>query len=128
MTDGPAELDPQLRKALRLALLGGSMVTARLLSEALFIVVLLTQSRFGKVFAEFGFPLPVLTKIVRSGLFLWLLGALLGLTIFLDWRLRNSDRREPCNTVAVIVILALGALYVIGMFLPLVMPLQNLSK
>ena len=101
---------------------------AIVLSGALFVVVLSTQGRLDGIYANLGWrELPLVTNLVRSRSFVWLAGILLGLTIIQGLLLKNKFMRAACNTVAGIAAFVLGALYVFGMFRPLIILVEKVS-
>lgn len=98
-----------------------AFAVAVVFSGALFFAVLSTQGGLDKIFSDFGCrELPAITNLVRSGLFVWLAGTMFGLTIIKELLLKNTAMRAACNSVAIIAAMVLGALYVFGMFVPLI--------
>jgi hypothetical protein len=80
------------------------------------------------MFVEFEAERPVLTDMVLSAPFVWLVGLLFGLTGIKEVLLKNRTAKATCNTMALLVAFFLGALYVVGIWRPLIVLLDSPSK
>jgi hypothetical protein len=103
-------------------------VVSLLLTGALFVWIISTQSRFNRIFADFGTKTPMLTDMVRSTPFVWLAGALFGLTCIKELFLKSRTVKATWNVLAILAALFLGALYQVGMFQALTKLIGELSK
>ena len=70
-----------------------SIITSLFLTGGLFVGVLCSRSSMRSTFADFGTKVPVLTDVVLSASFAWLVGILFGLTVLKE-ALLKSLRRE----------------------------------
>ena len=96
----PAEDARQTARA-RCGLDDGSVVltvASILTTGGLLAVVLSTRIKFSNIFADFQAELPLLTDILRSACFAWLVGILFGLTILKEFVVRNRTATAACNT------------------------------
>jgi hypothetical protein len=99
----------------------------------LFVGVLATRGRFEEFFTDFGYvdfqaTLPALTNGVRSTCFVAVVGLLFAMTVIKEFLLKSKPARAACNTAAFYGALLLGALYVMGMFLPLNVLIERVSQ
>jgi hypothetical protein len=121
--------DPTERAAAPVPSEGGSIfhtATAIFLTGALFAGVVGTQGRFNRMFSEFGTKLMPLTDFVRSPSFAWLAGTLFVVTIAVEFAVKRRKWKTTFSTIAILVAVLMAAVYVVGMFLPLIR-LANLS-
>jgi len=93
---------------------------------ALFVGVVSTQGRFNRIFVEFNTKLMPLTDFVRSPSFAWLTGTLFGVTIAVEFAFKRRKWKTTFSTIAILVAVLMAAVYVVGMFWPLIR-LTNLS-
>ena len=108
---------------------GGSILRtaeALLFTGALLVGVVSTQGRFNRMFIEFNTKLTPLTDFVRSPSFAWLAGTLFVVTIAVEFGLKRRKWKATFSTIAILAAVLMAAVYVAGMFLPLIR-LTNLS-
>jgi hypothetical protein len=98
----------------------GIFACALIFTGGLFAAVLRTRGSMSKIFADFDVIRTPVTKIALSEYFVWILGALFGLTIIKELLLKKSKLKAVCSILAVLVAVSLGLLYVVGAFLPLI--------
>jgi hypothetical protein len=125
--DEPAALDRQCEMRGALACGGGCLAVSILLSGALVVAILSTRGRFNAIFMDLGTDLPAITNIACSDLFVWLAAVVPGLAIVAGalWKGRTAEAR--CNAIAIFAALFLGAVYVVGMVLPLLTLITRLQ-
>jgi hypothetical protein len=102
--------------------------TSLLLTGGLLAAVLRTQAGFSKIFADFAMKLPTLTLLVSSPGFTWLVGVLFVTTVLKELLLRNVTARTIWNACAILAVQVLAALYVIGIFGPLIVLVDRVAK
>ena len=101
---------------------------AFLLTGGLLTVVLRTRGQFDKIFADFKTELPLVTQVTRSAPFSWLVEVLFALNVAKEFLPFSRRVKAVCSTLAILAVLALGALYLTGMFLPLSRLIEKLSE
>ena len=94
--------------------------TAPILTGILFIAVIISRAFLARIFVEFDVQTPMLTGIVRSAPFAWLVGLLFGLTVVVEVFLKNRTAKAIWRLFAILAVLVLGALYLFGMFRPMI--------
>lgn len=94
----------------------------------LFIAVLSTRGYFDKLFHDFGVQLPAITNMLRSPVFIWIVGVLFGVTVLVQMIVTSRNTKTAWNVIAIIFALLLGGLYAIAMFLPFIVTIEALSS
>jgi hypothetical protein len=108
-------------------------VTSLLATGALLTGVVTTRGSFDKIFTDFGYNdfdvmLPMVTRVVRSALFVWFLGALFGLTALKEMLLKSTTKKLVWNIIVMYAALLLAAFYAVGMFRPLIVLVRSVSQ
>jgi hypothetical protein len=101
--------------------------SAVVLTAHLLAIVLATRGRFRKIFLDFDVQLPVLTSVVCSAEFAWLVAAVFALTVIKQLLVRDSTAKAVFDAASIVTALALGGLYVEGIFLPLLELIDKLT-
>jgi hypothetical protein len=94
----------------------------------LLALILSTRNSLGKLFVDFNVELPQIANVAASPWFARVVGALLVLTALKEFVVRSRAARAVCNATAIFAAVLLGGVYAIGMFLPLIKLVQNLSR
>lgn len=97
------------------------------LTAAFLLAVFGTRGYFRKVFDEFGLDLPAITAVSCSPVFVWLAGALFGVTLVMQSIPAGRTTKIACNAVAIAGALLLGALYFVAMCVPFLQLIGTLS-
>ncbi len=103
-------------------------VAAFLLTGGLLATVLRTRGQFVKIFADFKTELPLVTHVVQSAPFVWLVGTLFALNVAKEFLPVTRKTKAVCSTIAILAVLVLGALYLTSIFLPLTVLIEKLSR
>ena len=103
-------------------------VAAFLLTGGLLATVLRMRGQFDKIFADFKTELPLVTQVVQWAPFVWLVGTLFAMNVAKEFLPVSRKTKAVCSTLAILAVLALGALYLTSIFLPLTTLIERLSK
>jgi hypothetical protein len=98
------------------------------LTGGLLAAVISSRGSFLKIFENFGVKLSGFTVLVISPLFVWLLGALFGLTVINALVVKNRTVRAVGNAAAILAAMVLAALYVADTLLALIVEISSVSR
>jgi hypothetical protein len=126
-TDDTPESVPAADLGLQVASVALTGVSLLLIGGLLTLIVN-TRSSFEKMLAEFNVVLPQIAYVAESLWLVWIVATLLALTALKEFLVRSRTARAVCNASAIFVALVVGGVYAVGMFLPLMTLVKNLSR